>query len=70
LAALNLHPRTATQILPHGRIALTTEIYAPVPDAATRAALRRLSDAIDQAAAASAALDGEAEEPPGMAAGE
>jgi hypothetical protein len=31
----------------HSRIALTMEIYSQVPDPITRAALRRLSDALD-----------------------
>jgi len=36
------------QILRHSRIALTMEISTQVPDAATRAAVRQLSDALDQ----------------------
>lgn len=44
LAALDVHPRVAMQILRHSRIALTMEIYTQVPDEVTRAALRRLSD--------------------------
>jgi integrase len=44
LAALDVHPRVAMAILRHSRIALTMEIYTQVPDASTRAALRRLSD--------------------------
>lgn len=46
LAALDVHPRIAMAILRHSRISLTMEIYTQVPDAATRAALRRLSDAL------------------------
>jgi integrase len=48
LAALDVHPRVAMQILRHSRIAITMEIYTQVPDAATRAALKRLSDELDQ----------------------
>jgi integrase len=44
LAALDVHPRVAMAILRHSRIALTMEIYTQVPDEATRAALKRLSD--------------------------
>src|ERR1700678_3025152 len=48
LAALDVHPRIAMAILRHSRIALTMEIYTQVPDASARAALRRLSDALDR----------------------
>lgn len=48
LAALDVHPRVAMAILRHSRIALTMEIYTQVPDAATRDALKRLSDALDE----------------------
>ena len=44
LAALDVHPRVAMAILRHSRVALTMEIYTQVPDEATRAALKRLSD--------------------------
>jgi integrase len=44
LAALDVHPRVAMQILRHAQIALTMEIYTQVPDEVTRAALKRLSD--------------------------
>ena len=47
LAALDVHPRVAMQILRHSKIAITMEIYTLVPDKATRAALKRLSDALD-----------------------
>ena len=40
LAALDVHPRVAMQILRHSKIAVTMEIYTEVPSAATRAALR------------------------------
>ncbi len=49
LAALDVHPRVAMAILRHSRIALTMEIYTQVPDEATRAALRRLSDQLGPA---------------------
>jgi integrase len=42
LAALDVHPRVAMQILRHTKIALTMEIYTEVPSAATRDALKRL----------------------------
>jgi integrase len=42
LAALDVHPRVAMQILRHSKIAVTMEIYTEVPSAATRSALRKL----------------------------
>jgi len=42
LAALDVHPRVAMQILRHSKIAITMEIYTEVPDARTREALRAL----------------------------
>ena len=42
LAALDVHPRVATQILRHSKIAVTMEIYTEIPSAATRDALRKL----------------------------
>jgi len=42
LAALDVHPRVAMQILRHSKIAITTEIYTKLPDARTREALRAL----------------------------
>jgi integrase len=44
LAALDVHPRMAMQILRHSKIAVTMEIYTEVPSDATRDALRKLSD--------------------------
>ena len=44
LAALDVHPRVAMQILRHSKIAVTMEIYTDVPSEATRDALRKLSD--------------------------
>src|SRR5690242_18839098 len=43
LAAFDVHPRVAMQILRHSKIAITMEIYTEVPSAATRDALRKLS---------------------------
>lgn len=43
LAALDVHPRVAMQILLHSKSAITLEIYTEVPSAATRAALKKLS---------------------------
>lgn len=42
LAALDVHPQVAIQILRHSKIAITMEIYTEVPDARTREALRAL----------------------------
>ena len=42
LAALEVHPRVAMQILRHSKIALTMEIYTEVPSTATRDALKKL----------------------------
>ena len=46
LAALEVHPRVAMQILRHSKISITMEIYTMLPDKVTRAALKRLSDAL------------------------
>jgi integrase len=42
LAALDIHPRVAMQILRRSKISVTMEIYTEVPEASTRDALRRL----------------------------
>jgi integrase len=42
LAALDVHPRFAMQILRHSKIAVTMEIYTEVPSPATRDALEKL----------------------------
>jgi integrase len=42
LAALDVHPRVAMQILQHSKIAVTMEIYTEAPSAATREALKKL----------------------------
>ena len=52
LAALEVHPRVAMQILRHSKISITMEIYTMVPDKATLAALKRLSDALSSPDAA------------------
>jgi integrase len=44
LAALDVHPRVAMQILRHSRISVTMEIYTDATSEATRAALKRLGD--------------------------
>ena len=47
LAALDVHPRVAMQILRHSKIAVTMEIYTEVPSDATRSALRKLGRWLD-----------------------
>ena len=42
LAALDVHPRIAMQILRHSKIAITMEVYTHIPSEATRKALRKL----------------------------
>jgi hypothetical protein len=60
-----VHPRVAMQILRHSRISLTMEIYTDVPDPATREALGKLGNFLDQADEPShAAGDDATEEPP------
>ncbi|HVB43167.1 MAG TPA: hypothetical protein VNF47_10735 [Streptosporangiaceae bacterium] len=49
LAALDVHPRVAMQILRHSRISITMEIYTEVPSEVTRQALKRLSGQLDDA---------------------
>ncbi|MFI5759130.1 tyrosine recombinase XerC [Streptomyces sp. NPDC051569] len=48
LAALDVHPRIAMQILRHSKIAVTMEVYTHVPSEATRRALRKLGKHLDQ----------------------
>ncbi len=48
LAALDVHPRVAMQILRHSRISVTMEIYTEATSEATRAALKRLGDELSQ----------------------
>lgn len=46
LAALDVHPRVAMQILGHAQIATNIRVYTEVPDEATRAALKKLGDGL------------------------
>jgi integrase len=46
-AAFDVRPRAPMQILRHSTIAVTTEIYAEVPSAATRDALGKLAQWLD-----------------------
>ena len=50
LAALDVHPRVAMQILRHSRIAVTMEIYTEATSEATRDALKRLGDELSRLA--------------------
>ena len=56
LAALDVHPRVAMQILRHSKIAVTMEIYTEIPSAATRDALKKLGRWLDNMNTAVAAL--------------
>ena len=47
-AALEVHPRVAMQILRHSKIAITMEIYTEVPSAATREALHKLGQWLNE----------------------
>jgi integrase len=47
LAALDVHQRVAMQVLRHSKIVLTMEIYAEVPSAVTRDALKKLGSWLD-----------------------
>jgi integrase len=47
LAALDVHPRVAMQILRHSKIAVTMDIYTEVPSDATRKALKKLGRWLD-----------------------
>jgi integrase len=47
LAALDVHPRVAMQILRHSKIAITMEIYTEAPSTITREALRKLGQWLD-----------------------
>ncbi len=46
LAAMDVHPRIAMQILRHSEIAVTMEVYTHVPSKETRKALRKLGKAL------------------------
>ena len=47
LAAPDVHPRVAMQILRHSKIAVTMEIKTEIPSAATREALGKLGQWLD-----------------------
>ena len=47
LAAIEVHPRVAMQILRHSKIAVTMEMYTEVPSATTREALKKLGRWLD-----------------------
>jgi integrase len=47
MAALDVHPRVAMQILRHSRISGTMEIYTEATSEATRTALKKLGDSLD-----------------------
>ena len=47
LAALDVHPRVAMQIMRHSKIAVTMEIYTHIPSELTRNALHKLGDSLD-----------------------
>ena len=46
LAALDVHPRIAMQILRHSRIAVTMEIYTEATSEGTRGALCKLGEVL------------------------
>ena len=48
LADLDVHPRVAMRILRHAQFAITMEIYTEVSSQATRDALKRLGESLDQ----------------------
>ncbi|MFI7639098.1 site-specific integrase [Nonomuraea sp. NPDC049400] len=48
LAALDVHPRVAMQILRHSDIKVTMEIYTHIPSEQTRQALKRLGESLGQ----------------------
>lgn len=50
LAALDVHPRVAMQILRHSKIDVTMEIYTHVPSELTRATLKKLGRSLDEIA--------------------
>ena len=51
LAALDVHPRVAMQILRHTDFKITMEVYTHVSDQQTREALKRLGNSLDRDAA-------------------
>ncbi|HKG52065.1 MAG TPA: hypothetical protein VKB14_16655 [Actinomycetales bacterium] len=46
LVDLDVHPRVIMRVLRHADLAVTMEIYANASSAATREALRRLSESL------------------------
>ena len=60
LAALDVHPRVAMQILRHSKIEITMEIYTHVPTHITRKALRKLGRQLDVMADPGSAKEPEA----------
>ncbi len=48
LAALDVHPRVAMQILRHSQIAVTMDLYTEISSEQTRAALRRLGEELSR----------------------
>jgi len=58
LAALDVHPRVAMQILRHSRISVTMEIYTEATSAATREALRKLGHTLGTSSDAYEVQDG------------
>ena len=57
LAALDVHPRVAMQILRHSKISVTMEIYTEATSEATRDALKRLGDELSPPPPEQAAAD-------------
>ncbi len=58
LAALDVHPRVAMQILRHSRISVTMEIYTEATSEATREALRKLGHTLGSNSAEDDGQDG------------
>ncbi|MFI0718973.1 tyrosine recombinase XerC [Streptomyces sp. NPDC021224] len=56
LAALDVHPRAAMQILRHSKITVTMEVYTHIPSEATRKALRKLGKHLGPAGSKLAAV--------------
>jgi len=48
LAALDVHPRVAMEVLRHAESSVTLEIYTMVSSQETREALKRLSDRLER----------------------
>jgi integrase len=52
LVDLDVHPRVIMKILRHAQISITMEVYAKASSKATREALRRLGESLDDPPAA------------------